>query len=91
VEISLTNTDRGGRKEGLSVKRTSATEYETLPQVARRLGIGIKTLRRAAKEGAIPVYYAGTSWPRVKFTEAEAWLRSTRAKPRARAGPAPIP
>jgi hypothetical protein len=52
--------------------------WGTIPQAARRFGIGVKQLRKRAAEGAFPIYTGGTAWPRVKFTEVEAWLRSTR-------------
>lgn len=52
--------------------------YGTLPEASRRFGIGLKKLRQRATEGCFPLYTGGTSWPRVKFAEVEAWLRSTR-------------
>jgi excisionase family DNA binding protein len=52
--------------------------WGTLPEAARRFGIGVKTLRRRAAAGEFPVYSGGTAWPRVKFSEVEQWLRSTR-------------
>jgi hypothetical protein len=53
-------------------------EYGTFPQAARRLGMGVKRLRRRGAEGRFPVYTGETAWPRVKFAEVEAWFRSTR-------------
>ena len=53
-------------------------EYGTLPEAARRFSIGLKKLRRRGAEGCFPVYTGETTWPRVKFSEVEAWLRSTR-------------
>ena len=58
--------------------RSSAPEYGTLPAAARRFGLGVKMLRRRAAEGCFPTYSGDTAWPRVKFAEVEAWLRSTR-------------
>ncbi len=52
--------------------------YGTLPEASRRFGIGLKKLRRHAAKGAFPVYSGETAWLRVKFSEVEAWLRSTR-------------
>ena len=52
--------------------------YGTLPEASRRFGIGLKTLRRRAAAGAFPTYSGETAWPRVKFSEVEQWLRSTR-------------
>ena len=53
-------------------------EYGTLPQAARRFGIGLKRLRLRAAEGCFPIYTAESTWPRVKFAEVEDWIRSTR-------------
>ena len=53
----------------------------TLPQIHRLYGIGLKSLRRAAARGAFPVYSADTSWPRVKRSDFEQWLESTRINP----------
>ncbi len=61
--------------------KVQARKYGTLPEAARYFGLSPKTLRRRAEEGAFPIYYAGGSWPRVDFTEVEAWLRSTSAAP----------
>ena len=57
--------------------------FGTLPEAARRYGIGLRTLRRAARVGAFPLYSAETTWPRVCFSEVEAWVRSTRIVPTA--------
>ena len=53
----------------------------TLPVLHRRYGIGLKHLRRLAKEGAFPVYGADTTRPHVLFSEFEDYLRSTRIQP----------
>ncbi len=53
-------------------------ELLTLPEAARRYGLGAKLVRRAAKSGEFPVYRAGGAWPRVIATEFEVWIRSTR-------------
>lgn len=52
--------------------------YGTVPQAARRYGLGLRLLRRLVREGTIPAYSAGTQRPRVCYSEVEAWLRSTR-------------
>jgi len=62
-------------------KDQSCSEYGTLREVARRFGIGLKTVRREARWGSFPVYSVGTGWPRAKFSEFEAWLRTTRIRP----------
>lgn len=41
-------------------------------------GESVYHLRRMGHDGAFPLYLAGTSRPRVKFSEVGAWLRSTR-------------
>ena len=56
-------------------------EWGTIPQAARRFGLGVKMVRRMAREGAFPVYLERSGWPRVKYTEVEIWLRSTRLRP----------
>ena len=53
-------------------------EFGTLPQASRVFGIGVRRLRQKADEGAFPLYTGDSAWPRVKFAEVEAWLRSTR-------------
>ena len=52
--------------------------YVTIPQVSRLLGISMKRLRSAARDGAFPVYDVGTSWPRVRVSEVQRWIESTR-------------
>ncbi len=54
-------------------------ELLTLPALAREYGIGVKTIRREAKRGSLPVYSVGTCRPRVWREEFERWVRSTRA------------
>ncbi len=54
--------------------------YGTLPEAARRFGVSVKVLRREVKRGTIPAFTAGTGngkRRRVRFSEVEAWLRST--------------
>ena len=57
---------------------SSDPELLTLPGVSRTYGIGIKAIRRAAERGEFPVYAAGTAWPRVRRSEIETWIASTR-------------
>ena len=56
-------------------------ELLTFPQLRRRYGLGLRTLRREAARGAFPVYRAGTKWPRVLREEFESWLQSTQVEP----------
>ena len=53
----------------------------TIPQAARRFGVGVNHLRHVAKTGAFPIYDAETRRPRVFFADVEQWLRSTRVRP----------
>ena len=55
-------------------------ELLTIPELHRVYRLGLKALRRAAARGDFPVYLAGTSWPRVRRAEFEAWLASTRLR-----------
>ncbi len=66
-----------------AMKREAApfSEFSTIPEAARRLGIATKTLRRAAREGAFPTYSMGTAWPRVRVLEVQRWIVSTRIPP----------
>ena len=53
-------------------------ELLTLPQLNRETGIGLRTLRRALASGDLLAYSAGTAWPRVRRSEFESWIASTR-------------
>ena len=48
------------------------SEFGTLPETARRYGIGLKMLRRPAKEGAFLVHACGAGWARVRNSKFEA-------------------
>ncbi len=63
---------------GMAKTDSIQVEYGTINQAARRFGTGAKRLRTLAAAGAFPMYDLGTAWPRVKFSEVETWLRSTR-------------
>jgi excisionase family DNA binding protein len=70
--------------------RYPSSEFGTLPEAARRLGLSLHVIRRVARRGAFPIYHCGQSWPRVKFAEVEEWVRSTRILPsRPPEGPEP--
>ena len=62
----ITTTDRLDRDELL-----------TLPEISRRYGIGIVSLRRLARSGAFALYDCNLSWPRVRHRDFEAWLETT--------------
>ena len=58
----------------------------TIPQVAQRYGLGVKLVRAGVKSGDLPAHFpAGTAWPRVFYSDAEAWIRRARARPTAHA------
>ena len=57
------------------------TEYGTYPQASRRFNIGVRRLRAKGRDGCFPVYGGAGSWPLLKFSEVERWLRSTRVAP----------
>ena len=51
--------------------------FVTVPEAARRLGLGLPQLRRAIRRGEItPVMTHPTGWPRLDLAEVEAWARS---------------
>jgi hypothetical protein len=49
----------------------------TLPAAARRSGIGIRQLRRAAERGDLVVLQVG-GWPRVAWSDVIQWLEHCR-------------
>ncbi|MCZ7618798.1 MAG: helix-turn-helix domain-containing protein [Myxococcota bacterium] len=53
--------------------------------VARLVGIGESRLRRAIREGDVPVAMVSGAWPLVRVADVEAWLASHTATPTARA------
>jgi excisionase family DNA binding protein len=57
-----------------------ATEFETVPRAAKRLGIGLGSFRKAVKKGEIPTHNLG-GWPRVYWPDVLKWARSKRTSP----------
>lgn len=55
----------------------TANELTTLPEAAKRLGIPLSTLRRAAKQKIFPVYQPFNSRFRVRVSEIEAIICET--------------
>jgi excisionase family DNA binding protein len=49
----------------------------TIPDAARRLGIGRRQLDRAISTGRIAVYDLG-AWPRLRWREVLAWIEGMR-------------
>ena len=60
--------------------RGSGSTLLTFAALRRQYGLGDRTLKREAAAGSFPVYRAGTAWPRVRRSEFEAWLDSTRVE-----------
>jgi excisionase family DNA binding protein len=56
----------------------ATVELLTLPAAAKRVGIGVRQVRRAVAEGDLPVYQVGR-WPRVRWREVIYWIDSQRA------------
>jgi len=52
----------------------------TLPEAARRVGIGVRQLRLARDRGQLLIYRVGT-WPRVRWSDVCAWLERHREQP----------
>jgi excisionase family DNA binding protein len=57
-----------------------AAELLTLPRAARRAGVGVRQLRRAVKNGDLPVFQVG-AWPRVRRSDLFRWISSQRVRP----------
>jgi excisionase family DNA binding protein len=51
--------------------------FVTIPEAARRAGIGRRQLRRAVARGELPVFDLG-GWPRVRWSDVERWFASRR-------------
>jgi len=51
--------------------------FLTRDEVAKRLGIGIRAVRRAAQTGDLPIYRLGTHI-RVRPEDADRWLEGCR-------------
>jgi excisionase family DNA binding protein len=55
-------------------------ELLTLPRAARRVGVGVRQIRRAVKCGDLPAYQVG-AWPRVRRSDLSRWISSQRVRP----------
>ena len=51
----------------------------TVPEAARRSGLGLRQLRRAIETGEITTFQIG-GWPRLRWAEVEKWLESHRCR-----------
>ena len=52
----------------------------TVRSAARLLGVGRHVLYRAAERGELPIYDPG-GWARLRLSDLEAWLETTRRRP----------
>ncbi len=59
------------------MNRPERDAFLTVPETARRTKVGERQWRRAIQRGELSVYLVG-SWPRVRWTEALAWLECQR-------------
>lgn len=57
----------------------------SLPEAARRLGVGRAQLYRAFRRGDLHAYVVG-GWVRVRWTDVEAWVESLRVRREQRSG-----
>ena len=56
------------------------TEYLTLPEAARRTGIGLRQLLRARDRGLLAVYRVG-GWQRTTLADVARWVERQRVHP----------
>ncbi len=59
--------------------RLALPEMLTLPAAARRAGVGVRQLRRAAKRGELQLYSVG-AWPRVRWRDVLRWIDRQRVR-----------
>lgn len=59
------------------MKRSRSGELCTIPEAARRSGLGLRQIRRAIATGEVSVYAIG-SWPRVRWREVVAFIEARR-------------
>jgi hypothetical protein len=54
----------------------------TIPELSRRLGIGVRAIRAAIADGSLPAYSPAGVRTRVLWTDALVWVRRSRVAPR---------
>lgn len=59
------------------MKRGNLTEFVTIPEAARRSGLGLRQFRRAIEAGDLAVFDIG-GWPRLSSESVLAWIESSR-------------
>ncbi len=69
------------------MERAKAGELCTIPEAARRTGLGLRQLRRAIQAGEVSVYQIG-SWPRVRWRDVVEWIERSRLADRRNRGSA---
>jgi excisionase family DNA binding protein len=58
-------------------RRVDDFDLVTLPEAARRIGVGERQLRQAIERGALSFYEIG-GWTRIRWSEAVAWVEGQR-------------
>ncbi len=53
------------------------SQLMTIPEAARRSGLGLRQFRRAIESGELPVFDVG-DWPRVRWSDVLAWVEGTK-------------
>jgi excisionase family DNA binding protein len=59
--------------------RTETVAFVTIPEAARRAGIGLRQLRRAVERGELAVFDIG-GWPRLRLDDLQDWFTSQRRR-----------
>ena len=59
------------------MKRTETGELCTVPEAARRAGVGLRQIRRAIDSGEIEVYEVG-GWPRLRYRSVQEFIERRR-------------
>ena len=67
------------------MKQPRDIELCTVPEAARRSGLGLRQIRRAIEAGEVSVYQIG-SWPRLRWREVVAFIDACRRRRSADAG-----
>jgi len=61
----------------MRAEATHFDQFPTVPQAAKRLGIGRRQLERAIEVGDLPVFQVG-GWRRIRWSSAIQWIESRR-------------
>ena len=59
--------------------RGRPNEFVTVPEAARRTGIGLRQFKRAIDDGEIALFEFG-SWPRVRWADVLGWIERQRVR-----------